>query len=420
MFKAIAGTAFTRVAVMIAGFLTVLINARYLGSDGLGTVGLIVLAITINAMLGGLAGGGAIVYLAPRFKFFHLAAPAYIWSFISSVLGTYIMDYLSLLPAGFRSHILLLSLLSSVNQLHLNALLGFEKIKMFNVLSLIQAALLAVLLFFFAAASPQPLSFVKAMYISQIFILLSCVIILRSKLEFQDLSGLQDSIPAMVKLGFFVQIANVVQLFNYRMIYYIIDMQLGRAMLGVFDLGTKVSEGVWMTAKSVATVQYSHIANSKNQNYAAELTLKLFKFTTIISLLALITILLIPEEVYLWMFGNSFLGIKAIIWYLSPGILAVSVGMIISHFFAGCGLHRINTLGSVIGLAVLSLLGFILVPSLSLKGAAIAVSLCHFASFLFGFIVFKHKNAFRLVSFLPSFKDLDGFKDSFKHFLQRM
>lgn len=73
----------------------------------------------------------------------------------------------------------------------------------------------------------------------------------------------------MLTYGFAIQIANFAQLLNYRLSYYIIEFCSGRKALGVFDLGTKLSEAVWILPKSMATVQYARISNSKeNKIYA--------------------------------------------------------------------------------------------------------------------------------------------------------
>lgn len=365
--------------------------------------------MAINALLGGLAGGGAIVYLAPRFNFFLLALPSYVWSFVSTVIGTYAMDYLGLIPDGMKYHVLMLSLISSVNQLHLNALLGYERVRAFNMLALLQAFLLTVSLVFFAVTCDNFMAFVFAMYISQLAVLLTGFVLLWKRLTFEDLAGLGDTIPEMLRLGFFVQVANVVQLFNYRLVYYLIDLQLGRAMLGVFDMGTKLSEGVWMTGKSVATVQYSVLANEKNNETSVAMTLRLFRFTILLSFLAMAALVVIPESVYLWFFSAEFSGLKRILWFLSPGILAISGGMIVSHYFAGRGLHRINTFGSLIGLGVLALSALFLIPAFDLTGAAIAVTLGYLSSFVFGLLMFRRSNAFLFSEMVPRLADFRMF-----------
>jgi O-antigen/teichoic acid export membrane protein len=409
MIKAITGTALSRIVVMISGFLVLFINARYFGAEGVGTIGLIVLAVAINTLLGGLVGGGAVVYLAPRFEFFYLAIPAYVWSIVSSALGTYSLLYLRLIPEGFGLHILLISIAGSINQLHLNGLLGYKKIAIFNLLSILQSLLLIVFLYVFAQRGNGILSFVFAMYVSQLGVLFAGTVLLLKRLAFRNINGFDKSIPALLRLGIYVQLANIIQLFNYRLIYYIIDIQLGRAMLGVFDLSNKVAEGVWMTGKSVATVQYSRIANEKEPDVAVNLTMKLFKFTFVISFATMMILLLIPSNLYLYVFGADFTGVKEILLYLAPGIVLVSTGMTISHYFAGIGLHRINTFGSLIGLIVLAFFAWMLVPIMKLTGAALAVSAGYTASFFYSYFVFIYQSGCKKSSLLIRYSDFSDF-----------
>ena len=54
----------------------------------------------------------------------------------------------------------------------------------------------------------------------------------------------------MLKYGILGQTANVFQLINYRLSYYLIDAFAGRASLGVFSAATQISEGLWIFGKS--------------------------------------------------------------------------------------------------------------------------------------------------------------------------
>ena len=57
----------------------------------------------------------------------------------------------------------------------------------------------------------------------------------------------------MLKLGFWTQIANLTQLLTYRLNYYLIEGFVGRKSLGLYELGTRISEAVWIFPKSIST-----------------------------------------------------------------------------------------------------------------------------------------------------------------------
>jgi O-antigen/teichoic acid export membrane protein len=77
----------------------------------------------------------------------------------------------------------------------------------------------------------------------------------------------------MSKFGAWVQLANLAQLMNYRLSYYFIEWYAGRQPLGIYELGTKLSEVVWIFPKSICLVQYARLANNQDRNMRSSLLL---------------------------------------------------------------------------------------------------------------------------------------------------
>jgi len=65
MLKNILSTITTRILVALLTLIMVLVNARYLGAEKVGTIGLIILAIAILQLVSNLVGGGALVLPGP-------------------------------------------------------------------------------------------------------------------------------------------------------------------------------------------------------------------------------------------------------------------------------------------------------------------------------------------------------------------
>ena len=129
MLKKILGTAGARLINALLGFSILIVNTNKLGTEGVGTIGLIILSITIILLLNNFVGGGALIYLIPRIDLFKLFIPSYIWAVFSAISGTYILKFLNLIPVEYTCHILLLSLIQSLSSINLTVLLGNEKIK---------------------------------------------------------------------------------------------------------------------------------------------------------------------------------------------------------------------------------------------------------------------------------------------------
>jgi len=200
----------------------------------------------------------------------------------------------------------------------------------------------------------------------------------------------------MIMYGFVIQIANFAQLLNYRLNYYIIELCSGRQPLGLFDLGTKLSEAIWILPKSMATVQYSKISNCENDKvYAQKLTLAFLKLAFIFSLVATSILLCVPSQWIGWIFGFEFVESKPVIIALAFGIITLSCNIILSHYFSGFGKYKINTIASVIGLIITAGLGLSFVQSFTempymkvIVSIAAIASFSYSASFVFTFICF--------------------------------
>ncbi len=418
MLKKILGTAGTRLVTAMVTFAVVVINARMLGKSGVGEVALIVLGITIILLVSNFVGGGAMVYLLPRYDAFLLIVPSYTWALFSAVAGAYLLAFFKLIPVEYTNHVLLLSLIQALGSVNLNFLLGKEKIKQYNLISVLQSLMLiSVLLWlFYGAGKVQVISYIYALYAAfgLTFILGFAAIV--KKIRPTGFAGMGNVLKQIFKYGSYVQGANLLQLMNYRLGYFIIEKYLGKAVLGIFDVGNKMSEGLWLMGKSVSMVQYVKISNTEDAGYARELTIRFIKFVFTVTLSMLIVLLLLPDSFFMLVFGKDFTGLNRVVQSLAVGILSMSVSMILSHFFSGTGRHYHNTISSAIGLVLTLTLGFTLIPRMGIIGAGITASVSYFSSACYQLIVFLRITRTGLSDFRITREDVTAIRNEIKHF----
>ncbi|MCK9616313.1 MAG: polysaccharide biosynthesis C-terminal domain-containing protein [Lentimicrobiaceae bacterium] len=407
MLKNILGTTLARISIAIFSFCIVVINARYLGAVHVGTIGLIVLAISINMIMSSIVGGSSLAFLVPRHAVFLLFIASYGWALITSALGSVLLSYLHMVPAGFTFDVFFISLFQSLMNINITILLGKEKIKLYNVFTfgemVLRITFLLLFIFYFGILNPH--AFVYALYLSLgIFFIISLVAV-HKYLVFTDLMELPAKLREMFRLGTYIQLAGIFQLFNYRLSYYIIEGCMGRAALGVYSVGVQISESVWLIGKSAAMVQYSRISNSDDEEYARQITLMFVKFTFLLTLLAVIVLLLIPSDVFSFVFAKDFSGLGIVISSMAVGIISLAVSMMFSHYFSGKGKPHHNTVSSGIGLVFTLGLGIILIPRYGLLGAGITASVSYTISMLYQFFVFVRIARVKLRNFLPDKQD---------------
>ncbi|MDD5695824.1 MAG: polysaccharide biosynthesis C-terminal domain-containing protein, partial [Bacteroidales bacterium] len=170
--------------------------------------------------------------------------------------------------------------------------------------------------------------------------------------------------------------------------------------------GVQLSEGVWLVGKSVATVQYARISNTTDQDYAKRLTLLLFKFTLIVSLIITVILVVLPESVYGWIFSSDFMEVKRVILSLAAGILSTAVALMFSHYFSGMGMPVHNMIGSAIGLVLTLVLGLIFIPKFGIVAAGLTASISYLANMVYLMIIFMLKTKPSVREFMIQKEDL--------------
>ena len=420
MFKKILGTAGSKILIAGISLLVVFFNARYLGAEGVGTIGLIVLGITIILLVTNFIGGTALVYLSSRVDNFKLLLISYLWAFLVALFFWVLMRFVDFVPKGYASHVVALSLAYALASVHFYLLLGHEKIRWYNFLTTFQYFIqLAVILYLFLYKRECTIhSFLLSLYFSYFFVFIVSGLLMVSTLKRAANEGLFGVFKQVFRLGAQIQTAFLIQMMNYRMGYYLLDYYVGRSGLGMFHFGNQLAEGTWILGKSVSIVQYSRISNIDDREYARRLTLRLMKLTFLLTFLMILVLLLLPAQVFDF-FGKDFSHTRMIIACLSVGILANAMSMMFSHYFAGLGKPRINLAGSLTGLLFTVALGFWLIPVYGLIGAGVTASVSYLASLVYQFVLFVRMARPDWKEFLLTRDDIHLVTNEIRLFLKR-
>jgi len=427
MFKKILGTIGTR---LIGAALTLIIwimVARFLGAVNLGTISLIILAVTIIQLFTGFFGGSSIIFMTPRVGIYKLFFPAYLWSIVITFTSSGLLLFLSviskrmeIIPTGYFWEVLVLGILMSLVSVNSMLLLGQEKIKAFNILSLIQVGMLFILLLgsLFVFNSRSVMTYYWSILFSFLITFIASFVKLFPSFKKVPLTGMKKLMGEVLRYGTYVQFANIFQQLNYRLSYYIIDFFLGRGVLGVFTIGVQLSEGLWLVPRSIGMVQLTRISNEMNHRYATSLSLTMMKISWIITLFILMLLLLFPTSLFQFIFGKEFSDIKIVIASLGTGIVTLSVSIILSQFFSGINKPFHNTISSAIGLVFTLGFGFILIPKWGLVGAGITSSISYTIATIYQFIVFVRMTKLSFRDFLLKKSEIILFWDEAKKFFR--
>lgn len=407
MIRPVIGTVGARVIITLANLLLVALAGRHLGAEGLGTISLLVLGVAFILILAHVVGGGGLVYLVPRLGVGATLLPAYAWAVLSALVALAATSLLPLAPEGLALHLVLLAFLQALNSIHLNILVGRERIGLQNTIlvaqSVVQLILFALLLTHDGATI---MDYVAASYGAYgTTVALSGWSVWRG-----PLNGLLDrpggSFRALARQGGIGQLANLFQLFNYRAAYYFIEALRGTAALGVYSVAMQLAEGSWLVPRSIGGVLYSKVSNLEEQRRQIQLTVILFKVAVIIGLVCSLVLIVLPDALYGLIFGPEIQGLRPILLLIGPGLVAMSGSQVLSHYLSGSGRIHHNLIGSGLGLLVTLAAGWPLIGTYGLSGAALTASLAYSAGLTYQIIIFLRLAPVRIAELFPHRDDV--------------
>lgn len=410
MLRAITNTVFTRFFFAIVNFIVVIGTARFLGAEVRGVISLIGVGTSVLHVLSNLVGGTSLVYFGSRINKRNLLYLSYTWCVFSSALGTFTLELLKVIPDAHVLDVFLLGLLLCLGSINQQLLLADKKILGYNISAFLQALLLVMVFLFmvFIQHEKSIQSFLIALYTSYSVCLIATFF---AGLDFKKSTeriDLYDLFKQLVKHGFVIQLASLLQLINYRFSFYLLEKNFGSKILGIFSVTIALSEALWILSRSMATVQYSYISNTNDKNEHVRITAIFSKVVFFVTLFIIIVMMLIPNSIYLWLLGSEFEGVKYLILLMSPGILLHSITSILAHYFSGNANFKINTYASGIA-AIVSIISYtFFIPWLGIKGACIASNLVYFTSFVYSLIKFHKLSALPLKIWLPGQHDKQG------------
>jgi O-antigen/teichoic acid export membrane protein len=228
------------------------------------------------------------------------------------------------------------------------------------------------------------LDYIDALYVSYMVALLtSCIAIWRFfPQQEQEVVSRKMIWQRLFKLGFYNQLAHVLQLLSFRASYYILEQFHGTSAVGVFSNASSITESIWLIASSISLWQYATISNTQDQQYTIQITEKLSRFGMLAAFFGVGFFLFLPPDFYQFVFGADFGGLQKLMWALAPGVWVFTYALVVGHYFSGHGRYWVNALASGVGLVFSLLASFIFIPMYGAIGAALAASMSYTATSL--------------------------------------
>jgi O-antigen/teichoic acid export membrane protein len=415
MITRIASTFIIKILIAIINLAMVVIISQWLGAAGKGETSLIITSIVIIIFVCNIVGGDTLVYLAPRHSLFQLLILSTIWTAIVCISAYFIFINFELFDKKWIPHIVLLSFINALFSANITLLISLKKIVQSNIISLVQVFvnLICMVVFCYFFTQKNTAAYIQSLYLSFGFALLASTIAILPFLKFTKLMDSKKVVKQMFHLGISNQLGHILQFVNFRLSYYLLSHFSGYNSVGVYSNGTSIAESLWLISNSIALIQYTEIANSIDIKQSQTITSQFVRMSLLLCFFALIAMLLIPGQFYVFLFGTEFFDVKEVVLFLIPGVIFYNVFLIIGHYFSGIGNFYFNTFSNFLGLLItiiMSLIFVLVFKSYTVQQAAIICSTSYLITMIFIVIQFVRKAEIRIVELIPSSKDLGHIK----------
>lgn len=384
-------TIMTKFGILVSNFVLVVFSTRIWGTEGRGEIALVLANISIIGIFSNIFCGSTVAYHASRIQRDSLLAFSVAGALFVSLAGA--IAFSIFFGFSYFVPLFLIAFLLSLNTSVSSWWLGKNKIRMYNILTLLNPffILVSFLLLYFILSKTALNTYFNAYYIGLCAILLFGMAGLVASERIKTPSIEYSDARNIFRYGLSNEFNYLIQFLNYRLPYYFIATLLGLSNLGLFSVVVSISEAVWIISRSISTVHFSNVINTDDQLKNRRETIVLAKQSLLISLILLLAGILIPDSIYRLVFGDEFTGIRKYLLYLVPGIIAIAVSNLYGHYFAGTGKLKILRNKSIIGLVASLVLLPIMVKKYQITGACISMNISYLVSSLYLWFVFRRE-----------------------------
>lgn len=377
----------TRIITVILGIAAAIVVARVLGPEGKGAYALIILVPILLAALGNLGIGIANVYFggSKKYRPAELASNSLIAALGLGVILSvaFLIYYYSFHPSFLRdADPLCLSLaviilpLSLLTMYFNYILLGQNRIKEFNLVSLAQGGTIFVLILFLLLVLKGGifgaiLAWASATLVATILSILLVGRLTNIRWSFHPLL-FKDS----VKFGIKGYLGNVIQLLNYRLDMFLVAFFMSVTFVGYYSVAVVLAEALWYFPGAVGVVIVARTPGLSSEE-ANKSTPIICRNTLFLTLGAGVLLFFLGKYIISLFFGSAFLPAVQPLWILLPGVVALSICKVLGNEITGRGRPMINTVAVAVSLAVNIPLNLLLIPMWGIAGAAFASTVAY-------------------------------------------
>lgn len=379
------------------GFLVSLLIAKLAGADQFGTLSLIIVNAAFIYIITGLGTDAAIVWhgIAGKnydrnkiFSFTLITAGIQLFFFyIIAILGYLFLGH-TLLGGNYGLKIFFAELVYFtglvIAEKFTSLYYSQHEAKLCNRILAIVSSLLFVVIISIWFINPVFIT-ENPVWLYSLFIFIPSFILLLSffiKYKPSIKSILEEEYKSFSSFSLIVLITNTIQFVAFRADYWIISIYYDHDVVGIYAQASKFAQLLWIVPGILAGLITPALKNEQEKLTEAGL---LYVTRLSFYLHILLAVLLIAGALIIYLFflpSEYFNGFNSLLIML-PGYLLFIITTMLAAYFSANRLLKINLYGSILCCMLILVLDWLLIPTLSYKGAAIANLLAYSATTIY-------------------------------------
>ena len=385
----ISVTFVTKIAIIIIGFTSSVITARYLGPEGKGILAVLITITGIATQFGNFGLHSSNTYFVAHDK-------AKLTKIISntlwvSIFGGFIVSLTTMavlystknLVLDVPFSLMLVALLSIpfslLFMLGQNILLGIQKIKAFNVFELSKR--LATFLVIFILLALLNLGVEAVVTTTTLFAAVFALLLVKN---LQSVGGRcftfdMSLFKQMARYGLKGYLACLLAFLVLRFDMLMINYFLGAKHVGVYSIAAYIVDLLCLLPITVGMILFPKVSGMEKGSWS--FTKKVVWVIGGGMFFVCLIAALLAKPFTVFFYGQAFSGAIRALWWLLPGTFLLSVNTIFMNFFAGKGMPVIVVVSPFLALVANFIMNIYLIPTFGINGASFASSIAYLIMF---------------------------------------
>ena len=391
----------SKILMIVLGLGTTIIIARTLGPEQNGIIASLLVYPSLFMTIGSLGISQSTTYFIGKNIYSEnqiKTAITQIWlitTIISCVIFYFLISEFS--NAGFNTTYVLLTILPIPFSLFITynsgIFLGKNEIQAFNKINWIPVFITFIGVLILVYFIPFGISGYLISVVVGYFVVF---VILFSKNKFIQYLSFQFDwkiIKGMLSLGIIYAASLLVINLNYKLDVIILDKLSTPFETGIYSKGASIIQYLWQIPMLLSTVIFARSAVSKDKIGFSLKVAQLLRVSIILIGLGTLFLFLFASPIIILLFGSAYQPSAAVLNYLLPGVLLLTIFKVMNMDLAGKGKPWIAMYAMIPALVVNIVLNIVLIPNYGANGAAIASTISYsVAALLFLFFYSKAVN----------------------------